>query len=108
MTKTTIKYETKAATKIEWLCPKCGADANEHGRGTCLVGDVCDGFTCLCETNVDAASPDHGESLANVCPLAYCNHCDWEGVFPPMPKKMPPWAKKALAAGWTPPDGWMP
>jgi hypothetical protein len=57
---------------------------------------LCDGDT----------PPEHGEHLGAQCPEAYCYHCGWGGHFPPTPKKAPSWAKKAMEAGWHPPQGW--
>lgn len=93
----------------KWACPKCGADANKHGKGggeKCKdrFGTMreCSGFICECddEMNMD----DHGESFATPCTNAVCYHCGWEGTFPIPPKGLEPWEKKALAAGWAPPE----
>ena len=64
----------------KWACPKCGADANEHGKGVCSApgGGVCMGFICECEGDSD---DKHGTE-AEPCPLATCYHCGWGGQFP--------------------------
>ena len=95
---------------MKWACPKCGAAANEHGKGG--AGDCkdwrpgrsyCNGFLCECDGDTGTT---HGESLAEPCPDARCYHCNWAGEFPKPPAKAQAWEKKALAAGWTPPKGW--
>ncbi len=95
--------------KIEWKCPKCGADANEHGRGgseKCQDrhgrGLTCAGFICECDGDTE---DDHGQTFTDVCSNAVCYHCGWCGDFPVKPKKLQTWEKKALEAGWTPPEG---
>jgi hypothetical protein len=93
---------------MNWACPRCGAKANEHGAGgaaKCKAGEQrkCQGFLCECGVDTD---DDHGESLATPCPNACCYHCGWYGTFPAPPRKAKTWEKKALLAGWTPPEGW--
>lgn len=101
--------------KIEWKCPKCGADAGEHGRGECMQNggpsgndSGCMGFICECLDSGDpplhAEDGDHGHSLEKSCLYAYCYHCDWAGVFPVKPKGLQAWERKALDAGWTMPE----
>jgi hypothetical protein len=97
---------------FEWKCPKCGADANEHGTGgseKCKdslfrQGNSCQGFLCECPDSGESLT--HGQLLSDVCEEAVCHHCGWSGKFPRLPGKILPWEKKALAAGWNPPDGW--
>jgi len=103
---------TKKAEKIKWACPKCGAEPGKHGKGgdskceyTQGGGGGCCGFLCECDGD---DTPEHGSSYADPCGNAVCYHCGWYGVFPKLPGKLPAWAKKALAEGWTPPDGWTP
>lgn len=60
------------------------------------------GFICDCPTTT---SDEHGSTMAERCPEANCYHCGWSGTFPPTPKGLVPWEKKALEAGWTPPAG---
>jgi hypothetical protein len=92
--------------KIEWKCPKCGALCDKCGKGPCIHGpEKCDGFLCNCDdfgTYTD--TEDHGESFSNVCRNAVCNHCGWCGTFPQRPNGILPWEKKALDAGWIPPE----
>ena len=65
--------------KIEWRCPKCGADANEHGKGECISRQSsCMGFICECEGD---SGDDHGTEK-EICPHANCYHCGWGGKFP--------------------------
>lgn len=96
--------------KVEWNCPRCGAKPNECGRpekaerGVC-GGKHCMGFLCNCDGDTP---PEHGETYDHPCTEAGCGHCGWGGTFPKMPGKWPTWTKKALAAGWTPPEGWQP
>jgi hypothetical protein len=92
--------------KVEWCCPKCGADADKHGKGTCnhMLGTdytECQGFICECDDEYDGE--DHGTTFADPCHNANCYHCGWGGVFPPKPKGLQAWEKKALDVGWTPP-----
>ena len=98
------------ATKSVWACPRCGADANKHGKGgeerckqayTLRSSGGCEGFLCQCDGDTDEG---HGESLSDPCTEAYCYHCEWGGTFPVQPKGLEAWEKKALAAGWFMPD----
>lgn len=59
------------------------------------------GFICDCEEDT---GPDHGMTLSDTCPTATCYHCGWSGTFPPKPKGLQAWEKKALDAGWTMPE----
>lgn len=97
---------------VKWECPKCGADPNGHGaKGPareCCEGRSCMGFVCECETPESFNDEKHGYNIAKACPSANCYCCGWGGKFPKLPAKMPPWAKKALAEGWTAPEGWTP
>lgn len=90
--------------RFKWACPQCGALPNQHGKGECesrgLGGDTCGGFICECMRD----TPDHGETLTDQCTEAYCYHCHWGGVFPQKPKGLQAWEKKAIDAGWTPPE----
>lgn len=104
------------AIKIEWACPKCGAVANAHGKGgsnkcedrLSRNGEDCSGFICECdgdEGGIDIATEGgHGECFSNPCPTATCYHCGWGGTFPKRPKGLQPWERKALEAGWAPPE----
>jgi hypothetical protein len=91
--------------RIDWACPKCGAKPSEHGKGgeTKCRDRYCEGFICECDGDQADA---HGELLSDVCEQANCHHCGWGGKFPRPPRSALPWEKKALAAGWSPPDGW--
>lgn len=97
--------------KITWACPKCEAQAGGHGQGRCgSDSDPCDGFICQCDyddiprpTSMTEAS-DHGNNFTNICHNATCDHCGWEGSFPVKPKGLQAWEKKALEAGWVPPE----
>ena len=103
------------SAKVKWECPECKAPPNEHGKGgegECemdrrsygsYTSSDCQGFICECDVNEDG----HGESQDKPCLEARCYHCDWSGRFPPLPKKLKPFEKLALAAGWTPPKGWV-
>lgn len=89
---------------MKWACPKCGAVANEHGKGECQdeQGHTgCLGFICECEG--DQAN-DHGESFSDPCKYANCYHCGWGGTFPKKPNGLATWEKKALDAGWKMPE----
>lgn len=94
--------------RIKWQCPKCGAEPGEHGKGgadKCISIDAvsfCDGFLCDC----DVDSEGHGKSYSDQCTNAVCSHCGWSGTFPVKPRGMLPWEKKALEAGWSPPEDW--
>ena len=94
---------------ITWACPTCGAEAHKHGRGgsdACVAREGrCDGFVCECD---DFEGGDHGVCFANPCTNAVCCHCGWQGQFPPKPKGLQAWEKKALDAGWTPPHSRFP
>lgn len=98
---------------MEWKCPKCGADPDGHGtkgpaKKVCRDRN-CMGFICECDPDVSTSGDaDHGQTLAKACKGANCHCCGWGGTFPKLPGKMPAWAKTALAAGWTPPEGWQP
>ena len=96
--------ETKPVT-VKWACPKCGAEAQEHGKGgvsKCMSAPLsCEGLLCECEEDTAVG---HGNTLADPCRNANCYHCGWGGTFPRAPKKAAPWEKKALAAGWVPPE----
>lgn len=95
---------------IPWVCPKCGAPHSSHGKGGAdkcqyrLSGsEGCQGLLCDCD-ELDPGE-EHGTNFKDPCHNAVCYHCGWYGVFPPMPKKLLAWEKKALEAGWTPPEG---
>ena len=89
---------------VAWNCLECGAEPHKHGKGgkdACKArAGLCDGFTCECDDD----DIEHGTSLANPCLNAVCSHCGWAGTFPVMPKKLLAWEKKALVAGWVPPE----
>ncbi len=91
---------------VAWACPKCGADANVHGKGgddKCQYGTQvdCPGFLCECDEDT---GEDHGNTFADPCTSANCYHCGWGGTFPIKPKGMQAWEKKALDAGWSMPE----
>lgn len=72
---------TKQKPRVEWVCPKCGANANQHGKGgtsKCIDRqDNCLGFICDCDL-IEAPSSDdaeHGHSYDHPCPCANCYHC---------------------------------
>lgn len=92
---------------VEWACPKCGATPDSHGNGgvdKCRDNPTgCGGFVCECDYE-DFIDLSHGLSHADPCHLAHCYHCGWGGTFPQKPKGLQAWEKKALEAGWTPPD----
>lgn len=96
--------------KKKWACPKCDAPHAAHGKGGAkkchdpLHTDAeCQGFICDCDA-FDDASDQHGESFSDICFNAVCYHCGWSGQMPEVPKKVAPWEKKALLAGWMPPE----
>jgi hypothetical protein len=98
---------------IVWKCPKCGAKPDEHGKGgrdrckyTGGGPGGCVGFLCECEDEERNSMKGHGDSFDNRCLEANCYHCGWGGEFPPVLRKLKPWEKLALAAGWKPPAGW--
>lgn len=89
-----------------WACPECGAEAMKHGAGgkeKCKERREgnCSGFLCDCTGDV---ADMHGNTLEDPCPEARCYHCGWGGEFPRKPKGLLAWEKKALEAGWVPPD----
>lgn len=92
---------TGAESDSIWVCPDCGAQFN------CKKDDCddrrCQGLICGCEHDT---SNIHGTTQSDPCKNAVCYHCNWEGRVPPTPKKLKPWEKKAIEAGWTPPEGW--
>lgn len=96
--------------RVEWKCPECGAEPNKHGSGGVAkcedhhsASSGCGGFVCDCDCEYDAEDSTHGVTFGDPCENARCFHCRWEGSFPVAPKKVAPWEKRALAAGWTPP-----
>jgi hypothetical protein len=97
--------------KFEFKCPKCSAPPHEHGKGgreKCMNSGSkeCEGLICDCDpTDMPRSEePDHGTTLENPCTEANCYHCGWGGTHPKAPKGLQAWEKKALEAGWTPPD----
>jgi hypothetical protein len=91
-------------------CPKCKAVPHKHGKGgsdACKnrLGS-CDGFICECDSEEipESDDDDHGSSFSNPCESATCGHCGWSGTVPVKPAGLSPWEKKALEAGWTPPE----
>lgn len=108
-----VGAEVKTEETFKWECPQCGAVAGKHGNGgksKCISTTAgCDGLICECDPRDlgnDYSAKDHGVSHSNPCQNASCYHCGWGGRLPPVPKKMQPWEKKAMDAGWTPPAGW--
>jgi hypothetical protein len=98
----------KPVDGVPWACPSCGTTSRGHKKSkkldeACESGGSCGGFICDCP---DPTTATHGASLADPCPDAQCYHCGWRGIFPQPPKKMLPWEKKALSAGWAPPAWW--
>jgi hypothetical protein len=97
---------------LEFRCPKCGAPPHKHGKGGAekcqerTVASDCEGLICECDSEDEPCSgeDDHGTSFANPCRNANCYHCGWGGTIPAKPKGLEAWEKKALAAGWTPPE----
>ena len=98
---------------VKWECPKCGATPEKHGKGghdKCQYLDgpmmggsrECGGFICECEYDCD--DEDHGTNFGHPCGNAMCYHCGWSGIFPKKPKGLQAWEKKALDAGWVPPE----
>lgn len=103
--------------KMPWECPRCmAADGHgEGGRDECRAGaESCEGLICECWENHEPGSavykhteaPDHGQVFDNICERAVCKHCGWSGRLPKAPAKLAAWEKKALEAGWTPPENW--
>lgn len=98
---------TDKTIAIPWACPKCGAKANEHGKGgfdkclarVCRAESACQGFLCECDRDT---APEHGQTFTDPCPNATCFHCGFGGTVPQKPKGLQAWEKKALDAGWTP------
>lgn len=96
--------------RVPWACPKCGAEANEHGKGgedKCAHmqhngrgAGACMGFICNCDGDT---GPDHGEIYDDPCDEALCYHCGWGGTFPKPLKGLQAWEKKAIEAGWSMP-----
>ena len=88
--------------KFTWVCPKCSAPANEHGKRVCIEREGnCMGFICDCDEDT---GEHHGEVLSDPCTNANCYHCGWGGTFPVKPKGLQAWEKKAMEAGWSPPE----
>jgi hypothetical protein len=102
---------------MKWECPNCGATANKCGRkgAKAMSGlavhdldhnpEICMGLICECSSEGD--DPDHGETFSHPCSEAICYHCGWVGEMPQKPKRLLPWERKALDAGWEPPPGWL-
>ena len=102
-----MTMEKNKPIKVEWKCPDCAAEPNEHGKGgrdRCIDRHsseaACAGFLCECDGETN---PGHGESFADVCVSAICYHCGWTGTYPKPPMGIQAWERKALEAGWTPP-----
>ncbi len=107
----------KSVPLDRWKCPNCGAAPQEHGKGgaeACAerFHSDCIGFLCECD-DPESFLEGHGESVARACKNAVCYHCGWgtngkkkEGTFPLPERKLEAWEKKAIAAGWIPPEGW--
>lgn len=98
----------KEASGALFKCPKCGAEPQKHGKGTCFEtqdGFPCAGMLCECDPRNNPCSDDddHGVAFTNMCHEARCYHCGWNGTMPVKPKGMQAWEKKALEAGWSPP-----
>lgn len=94
--------------KIPWNCPKCGVDYDGHKKDDdekckdkSARGGSCQGFLCDCD---DEGTEGHGDSYTKPCLNAVCHHCGWSGTFPVVPKGLQAWEKKALEAGWSPPE----
>lgn len=78
----------------EWKCPGCGGGRFDEHDAEGLICD-CDAKDC---------TDKHGETEDDACWNACCQMCDWSGKMLPPPKKALAWEKKALEAGWTPPE----
>lgn len=67
--------------KVAWKCPACKAPAGTHGTGECIgvSSAFCEGLICECD---DEGTLSHGESEADPCPSANCQHCGWGGEMP--------------------------
>lgn len=96
----------------KFVCPKCGAEPEKHGKGDCRDRDErCQGFLCDCDYTVDNYDHrQHGADAAYPC-NAVCYHCGWTGIMPQQTFKVSEltgWAKEAWKAGWKPPTGWKP
>lgn len=104
-------------TRPDWKCPKCGAPANDHGKGGAdechdpSRSTGCMGLICECDGDVN---DDHG-SYEKPCPEARCYHCRWAGQLPSAkdiakhkreskldPKTLTGWQREAWDAGWRP------
>lgn len=99
--------------RIPYACLRCKSKPNKHGTVPRYAKtehgnrkDYCEGVLCQCPG--DDVLETHGETFENPCLEAHCGCCGWGGRLPPLPKKMLPWERKALDAGWAPPDGWNP
>lgn len=101
------KAAANIADPVAWACPKCGATEKSEDQFVCECDE-----DAACRVDPIAskkiAAKDHGVSHANPCRSANCYACGWGGTFPPRPRGLPSWARKALDAGWTPPKGWTP
>lgn len=97
---------------IPFVCPRCKSQPNGHGTVARYAKtehrpnmDYCEGVLCRCEHDTVET---HGETFEDPCLQAYCGCCGWGGRLPVLPKKMLPWERKALEAGWAPPATWDP
>jgi hypothetical protein len=96
--------------KFEWKCPKCGAKADEHGKGGIAeckdwLGSRsrCKGLICECAQDTGSV---HGETFSDRCHHATCYHCGWLGTMPRPLNNIEDWEQKALESGWIPPEEW--
>jgi hypothetical protein len=68
-----------------WVCPRCGATWDRHGRGgarACKTADgvQCRGLECECEDGrCYSKRPDGFGWRRSPCKTARCYHCGWEG-----------------------------
>lgn len=88
MTKARTPKRTPKKALIPWKCPKCGADADVHGKGgldkceDTIGRSVSNCRGLLCECDLERTGDDHGQSHDNPCPNAVCHHCTWYGTMP--------------------------
>ena len=97
---------------VKWECPECKAPPNKHGNGG---SDKCGmdrrGYEVTIAKASSASVTRTRKTMASrKTSLAFmlaATTADGAGRFPPLPKKLKPFEKKALDAGWTPPKGWI-
>lgn len=105
-----VVHDSRAKVTTPWRCPRCTAEAGQHGKGPCVERgkktqqneSACTGLVCECDFD-EGDEDDHGDTWKTPCSHAFCYHCEWSGTFPKPPSKATAWEKKALEAGWAPP-----